>query len=217
MLQLQKLLELLTAGDLQRCGCAEVDLQKFFTDPYALRCVKATPGRYLSTHNLRNTPQEIQPQATQKSGGNTYEARHDDTVAAGQEQSSAKTANKVVQASTPGCNQKAKRAETTSWELPPLAMLAPISAEMGTSLWCVSSLGKSIAAPTGASSLPFSAVLRQVLDDVAREKHSECGLEESEYLPALGSVPTCLWSCEGKKSRKLSAAELWLGADPGSA
>lgn len=211
VLQLQKLVELLNAGDLQRCGCAEADLQKFFADPYALRRVKTTPGRYLSTHNLRNTPQEIDPQATQKSGGYTYEARPDDTAAAGPEEPPAKTSNKVVQASTSVCNQEAQRAEPISWELPPLAMLAPISAEMGTSLWYASSLGKNIAAPIGASPLPFSAILRQALDDVARESHSECGLDESARFKPLDMGERL-----GKKSRKLSAAELWLGADPGA-
>jgi len=62
VLQLVKLVELLNAGDLQRCGCAEVDLREFFMDLNGLRRVKTTPGRYSSSQNLDRSPQKDQPQ-----------------------------------------------------------------------------------------------------------------------------------------------------------
>jgi len=200
---LASLAELLNAGDLKRCGCAEAVLQKFFTDPTVL--IRAQ-SRRPSSDSLRSTPQESRPQVIEKCGASIEKARRNEPCDGEEE---------AVQSTQP-----------ISWEfLPPLALPSPTSADVETSLWCARPVDTTVLVPDGiTSALPFSTFLRQAFDNVAWEASSERGADASGRAalgykrPPLACAPPALEVPQTQlariKNRKLSAAELWLGPEP---
>jgi hypothetical protein len=113
-------------------------------------------------------------------------------------------------------------------------MPAPISSPTGTSLWSATlpdSHAAALAPAATTADLPFSALLRQALEDVAswdavRERGKEAPLRTILNIsqtgfacgpPALDVPRTQLAHAvapAGKEVRQLSAAEIWLGAEP---
>jgi len=248
VLQLPKLVELLNTGDLQRCGCAEVDLQQFFANPDVLMRSKVTPGKCASSHIRVSTSPENEPYFSDliddvddqsESSDDMWESHRpslqlDSMLWLGPEVPPEKSGREDVQESLPDWHHDVQSIQSISWELPPSALAAPISPEVGSSLRSTSSLYKNSVASTAGkpSALPFSALLCLALDQLSKEIISKRGTEASETgvlgrkrlqsisPPALDVPQTKLapklpfTGKENKEPRQLSAAELWLGEEP---
>jgi len=268
VLQLAKLVEFLNAGDLQRCGCAEEDSQQFFAEAEVLARSKTTPGRYLSSHIIADSPEERRPLNLQKfralacdsfaatadatsDGEDTVysdigtglvdcddEEVDDDELASsassqrlaseiwlGPDNASATADDRVQQAPLSDWTlDDVQSPQPISWELPPLAVPAPISPEVGVSLWSARSqlyTSHYVAPGATGSALPFSALLCQALEHVAWEAPSlDPGNTyfELECAPPAVEVPqtqlACKLSSPCKPGKELSAAQRWLGEEP---
>lgn len=260
VLELAKLVELLNVGDLHRCGCAGAGIREFFTETQVLRRVKTTPGRFSSFERSHSRPQEERPQSLEEQGSSSEEGVQDATSDAEEDIVFTGLTNEADDISVSSGSRPLLSSQTwlgpekilteqasphdvdsshdrssmqpISWDLPPLAAPSLLDSQMGASLWCGSPLGKPAAAAIPvASHFPFSALLCQVLSDMALQAQSEHGVNDSEMAtlghrqllfasaPPVAEVPATELArktpCRGSKcSRKHSAAELWLGVEP---
>lgn len=253
VLELSKLVELLNAKELQRCGCPDSDLQQILAGTENIRRVKTTPGRY-STSRI---PCETRSAALQTSGASTHKTRRErtsddeeiifngcagdsDDESASSDSSQlcafkldpgpadppAKTCIRTVQRHVD--DQRPKAEQSISWELPPLAVPAPSFTPTGTSMWLGTSSSRHALTPRAGKIEPlFSCLLDRALAGVAsaaqaqheKDMHSrnKCLRQQSTAMsgPRALEVPrTQLTPARENTARKLSAAEIWLGADP---
>lgn len=224
ILQLPKLIELLNAGDLQRCGCAQVDLQQFFTDPSvttrAKQAAPAPPFRPEAT-DTSSEDEDIpfislaNAEADNQSDCSTASPQLDSKLWLGPEEPLAKAGHgfdQVFHTDLLDSLSDIQSPQPISWQLPPLIVPAPPSSHLGTSLWSARQPGAHFTAPVAVTpSVPFSALLRKSLDTVAWEAGWKHGASASE---SCASSSYNRRSFEGASNRKLSAAELWLGPGP---
>lgn len=268
VLQLAKLVELLNAGDSQRCGCAEGHWQQWLADENDLARAKTAPGRYSSSQILDSHPQDSRVCKTLQYSALPIKAREEQVgfctglVDASYDSdsessiSSPRLASELwlgpekrppekklssgelwlgpekppekISSEATEVSQEVTEAslldsshQSISWELPPLAIEAPIPSEVGTSMWSASRpLYTPSVAPsaTTPSLLPFSALLRQALEHVAGEAPLVPGHRQSSQIacapPALEVPRTQLERKDSYAGRKLSAAQIWLGVGP---
>jgi len=225
ILQLPKLVELLNAGDLKRCGCAQVDLQQFFKDPSVMtRALQAAPVPPFRPEALDTSSEDEEDipffslanaEADDQSDCSTASPQLDSKLWLGPEEPQAKAGHgfeQVFHTDLLDSLSDIESAQPISWQLPPLTVPALPPSNLGTSLWSARQSSAHFTAPVAVtSSVPFSALLRKSLDTVAWEAGWKHGASASESCASLGYKRH---SFEGASNRKLSAAELWLGPGP---